>query len=913
MNQDKKKISRLELNKYLTKAIVLKTKIKRPPLRKQFVVRQALIDNLEANTALPLTLISAPTGCGKSITASQWLNQTKSNYGWLSIDEEHNAFEVLLAYLVTILKEIWPDKSFDTMYLTDAARLTSSLVASTFINDIDRLDEPFILVLDDYHYLKEEKIHAFINELLRYPPNQFHLVIITQIDPPLKLARLRSQFRLNELRMLDLVFTSNDALALQSLISNETSEAEVMALISYAEGWPTGVIAGLMGLAEGIPFEKVAQALQNRGSIISELLDEVVLNGLPERMVKYLEITALLERFSESLIKEMIEATNDQDLRQISPGELIQNSTQKNLFLIQLDSTGEWFRYHHFFKNQITQLIGKHFKPAEIEKLHKAASRWFEENDFLEESFAYALRSGDMNFAISLISRVRHKLINSEQLQRLHRLIQQFPRDVNNNNPELCITMAMLQHYNVNFEGMHENLVQANKLLKEYGLDDASKKQLWGEYHGVSTFMSYMKSDFEKAIEHGEKCMELLPAETPSFYREQSVGWYAFAQIACGNASLGNSTLDREYQTLANANPYFRMRLLQGKLIFNLFIGETTHLYLDGSSLIRVSSPLNYPGSWVIGTYGMAHYSYIYNHLEKVSEFHDELRKYRYVCRPFWVMEQFFVECLSGMAQKSWQKVEHCLAECEALAEELGIEPLKGLVRAFQVEYYLKREELNRASELAVLANFEPHPPTFFYFIPQLTQVKLLLKTKQETKGIVLLENLITFGRSRHNNNLLVQALALHASIFAKQRKSKIALNSLQELLMLTNHSRNIRVYLDCGETMEKLLLKMEQTSITKEQITLILNAFKKEKKQLDRAHSTNKSTQKISVKLSARECEILALVTDGHKNEEIAKKLYISLDTVKKHLYRAYQKLEVNNRVSAIQKVQVLGLIKSH
>lgn len=891
--------------------LVLHTKMCKPPVRGRMVLRQSIIDRLESNLALPLSLISANTGCGKSIAISQWLDQTRHKFGWLSLDDEHNNTEVLLAYFIAIFKEQWPGKSFGIEYLRDAAKLPATLIASTLIKDLDDLDDPFILVLDDYHRIREDKIHEIINGLLRYPPEQFHLVIITQIDPPLKLAKFRAQFRLCELRMHDLAFTAEEALELRSIITADTPDDQVLELLGNAEGWATGLTAGLMGLADGIPMEKVAEVLLNRGSIISDLLDEVVLTGLPDRTVRYLELTALLDRFSENLLKAMIDAIQDPELRQLSTGELIRNSRRRNLFLIPLDSSGEWYRYHHFFKNQVEHLIGKNYHPEELEKLYKAASRWFEEQELLEEALAYALRSKDLDFAIGLFSRFRHKLLNREQLQRLYRLTHQFPADVRNNSPELLINLAMLQHYDANFSGMQHYLSRAETLLKGLTGRSENETELIGEYHSVCTYLSYMQGDFEKAIDHGEKSMGLLPAAAPNFYRELAVGWYAFAQQASGHALAGMDKLESEYQTLANAESYFQMRLLQGKLIFYLFDGQTTHLYQDGASLTDICSPKGYPGSWGIGLYGMAYHSYVYNHLEKVSLFHDELRKYRFASRPFWVMHHFLIECLSGMAGASWQKVEHCIGQCKELAEELAIEPLKGMVKAFQVEYYLRRGDVGRAREVAAIADFEPHPPVFFYFIPQLTRVKLLLQTQQEDKGQELLQDLLEMGRARHNKNLLTQALALQAAIYSEQGNTPSAVNSLQELLTLTKDSGNIRVFLDQGPVMENLLLELEKANSNKEQVTRLLKAFKQEKETLPSGRKNLNNTRRTTkVKLSVRESEILALVTQGFKNEEIATKLFISLDTVKKHLYRAYQKLDVTNRVSAIQKVQTLGLI---
>lgn len=893
-------------------SIVLPTKIRKPPTRNQFVKRHSLINRLESNLTLPLTLISANTGFGKSTIASQWLDQTQHRYGWLSLDEEHNQPEILLAYLTKVLQQNWPEKEFDLAYLNAATRLPPSLISATLVSDLDKLEEPFILVLDDYHLITEPDIHEIINGILVYPPAQFHLVIITQIDPPLKLARLRAQFRIHELRMNDLVFSKEEAMDLRLLISKTASDTDVLTLHNIAEGWPTGLIAGLLGLKEGVSIEKVEQVFRRKGSIISDLLEEVVLKGLPSSTIKYLELTALLDRFSEDLLKVMIDAAGDEDLRQLSPAELIRNSRRRNLFLIPLDSTGQWYRYHHFFKNQIANLIGKNFQYPQINKLNMVASAWFEEQGLLEEAFSYAIKSADEGYAIALFSRHRHELLNTEQLQRLYRLSRLFPVEVVKRSAELMINLAMLQHYNANFTEMRQYLLQAESILMEQSFTVEKEKQLWGEFHGVSTYLSYMRGEFNEAINHGQKSMELLPADVPNFFREQSAGWYAFAQQASGNGKTGLARLEQEYSVLATTNLYFKMRLLQGKLIFNLFEGNIKHLHDDGASLTQTCKPDDYPGSWVIGAYSMAYHSYLQNKLDNVTTIHYELKKYRYACRPFWVIHHFFLECLSGIARKSWQKVEECMTECEELAVDLGIEPLKGMVNAFRVEYYLRRNDLVRAQEHAAMANFEPQPPTFFYYIPQLTRIKILFKTHKQKEGRELLGHLLETGRARHNKNLIIQALALQTSVDFESGNNESSLSSLEELLSLTDNTGQLRTFLDYGAMMEDMLRKAEKVTSYKKQVAVLLEAFKHEM-LIPSYHGVKGGADHLESKpeLSKRETEILALVARGYKNEEIAERLFVSLDTIKKHLYRAYQKLQVNNRVTAIKKAQSLGLLK--
>lgn len=915
MEQPPRKISDVHSDHFSNDAahhdvLVLKSKIYKPAIRKEFVNRQALIDRLEEKISYPLTLISASTGCGKSVTASQWLEEKGHKYGWLSLDEEHNDPHVFITYLVALLKDQWPQKAFGLESLQQGVNLPSNLVAKTFIDDMDQLEDLFVLVLDDYQMIREEIIHEIINGILRHPPELFHLVILTQRDPPLHLARLRAWFRVNEIRMSDLAFTIEEASELRSLIAADTTDDQLNTVVDQTEGWITGITAGLMGLSKGLNLEKVVKALHSGVSVISDLLEEVVIGGLPRSVQKFLELTSMLDRFSEELVREMLASVKDPDLSEMDTRTLIRQSRAKNLFLIPLDSAGEWYRYHHLFRGQIRQRSGKYFNEETTESLYKAASEWFEEKLLLEEALTYALQAGDMAYAIRLYSRFRNKLLNREQLQRLDRLTNQFPESARNNHVEILLISAILQVQKANFGDMRQYLSKAEKMLNgRIGRDD-HERQLLGEYHSVSTYLSYMVGDFDKAIGHGDRSMELLPSDDHNFFREFAAGWYSFAQQASGRVSAGLDRLDREYRILAKVDPYFQMRLLQGKCIVHLFEVHTEDLYNDASSLANICSPKKYLASWLIGIYGMTYQSYLKNDLEATNQFHDDLRLHRYGGRPIWIMHHFFVECLSAMARGLWQRVEQCMADCEELATELGIEPLKGMVKAFQVEYYLRRNDADRAREVSAFANFEPFPPLFYYYIPQLTRAKLFFHTDQDEKGQELLQSLVDMGRARHNKNLLIQALALQAVIHYGHDRTELAKSMLNEVLKIVDGKRVIRPFLDHGQTMHDLLRVVSEDQPENKKVTELLQAFDADRhlaRTSDPISSTSK--EKRAYDLTTREIEILYLVSQGFKNKEIAEKSFISLTTVKQHLYRTYQKLEVNNRASAIKRAKDLGL----
>ena len=889
---------------------VVSTKLNKPVLPQTCITRSALIDDLEHNLHLPLTLVSAPTGTGKSILFSQWLDKTDHQYGWLSLDSEHNDMQVLLAYFLAMFKKLWLEKTFGLENIITGSNIPLNVIISTLINDIGQYEDQFILVLDDYHLIQEKNIHQIFIGILSHPPVNFKLVIITQIDPPLMLARLRAKLQVHDIRMKDLAFTDDEALELRALIASKIPRDEVKILVNKSEGWITGVTVGMMGLSAGIELEKVLLTLHSRNSIIAELLDEAVLHGLPIGTQKYLEIATLVDQFNADLLSVMIDAIDDEDLEQVHIEELIRRSRKNNLFLIPLDDSNVWFRFHHLFQSQIKKRAEKHFGQKAITALYKAASSWFEENGTLEDALRYAILSKDMSFAVHLFAGHRTVLHNAEQIQRLERLIRHFPEEAKNNSVDILLSLAILQDFTANFTLMHQCLSRAKELLENHDIPEVQKAKWLGEYHAVSTFLAHMNGDLEQSMMHADKAMELLPADEPNFFREYSAAWYSFAQQSKGNYNIGLDRLDREFQSLTDNNYYFQRRLMQSRCISHLLEGSISSMASDGTILSNISSPKNFPAAWMIGIYSVACSSYLCDELINVGKYYDDLRQFQYVGWPFWVMHHYFLVGLSEIARGNWQEADLCLDQCEELADELDIDPITGMVNAFKVEFYLRRNELDRAIEISRFANFEPIPPMFYYYIPQLTQVKLLYQTDEKAKSHALLENLLAFARVRHNKNVLIQTLVFKAAFYAEQGGQEIAISLLNEALSLTDQMDHIRTYVDHGPVLQNLIKEIAAIQQDNKQVIRLLKVFEDDSNSISKSVlSSHEKGERHASLLSKREFEILSCVKLGLQNNEIADQLFISTDTVKKHLYRAFQKLDVKNRTAAVNKLKVLGL----
>ncbi len=202
---------------------ILKTKLRPPKMLPGLVARSRLTDLLQQNPRRPLTLVSAAAGYGKTTVVTQWLHAVKTQPAWLQLDEGDNDLRSFLSHLVSAIQMQIPNACPDTMSLLQAAQIPNSIVlADALNNELDAIEEPFILVLDDYHLIAETTIHELLENLLRHPPRSLHLVLVTRHDPPLSLAGLRARGWLTEIRQEVLRFSRAEVKAVLKEIAGIT-------------------------------------------------------------------------------------------------------------------------------------------------------------------------------------------------------------------------------------------------------------------------------------------------------------------------------------------------------------------------------------------------------------------------------------------------------------------------------------------------------------------------------------------------------------------------------------------------------------------------------------------------------------------------------------------------------------------
>lgn len=374
---------------------VLTTKLHKPQLPDIVIPRTELLK--DSNRA-SVILVSAQAGSGKSTIVSAWLSEQDRSYCWYALDEWDNDLTQFFAYLVAGIKSIDEKPSSKLEQMLDAIQsIGLEGFLKGLVQHLHTIEHPFILVLDDYQAIQNRQIHQVIRTMIEHIPMGMQLVLITREDPPLPLARLRASKRLLEIRISDLKFTEDEVREFFQQQLNLTLQEEQLQLVyKRTEGWIAGLqlaALSMRGLEDKSGF--IEAFTGSHYYMMDYLIEEVLENQTPD-IKEFLLKTAMLEFFSGELCDAVVS---------LEPGmgrEIITRLVKTNTFIIPLESSREWYRYHQLFRDLLRQRLEQQ-PEGDLRKLHRRAGDWFKGAGREQEAIQHYLKAEAFEEAAALV------------------------------------------------------------------------------------------------------------------------------------------------------------------------------------------------------------------------------------------------------------------------------------------------------------------------------------------------------------------------------------------------------------------------------------------------------------------------------------------------------------------------------
>ncbi|MEJ2209740.1 MAG: LuxR family transcriptional regulator, partial [Anaerolineae bacterium] len=493
---------------------LLSTKLHIPPRRPGLVARPRLAAQLDEALRLQhrLTLVSAKAGTGKTTMVSEWLHAQDAPAQWLSLDASDNDPRRFLGYLLAALGESGikgePGR-WEALQLSQPEALITELINEAVGSAI-----PLLLVLDDYHLIQNEWIHLAVGFLAEHLPAAMHLILITRVDPPLPLARLRGRGCLSEIRDRDLRFTAEEAAQFLAGMGLELTAGAVATLEQRTEGWIVGLqmaAISMQGRKQDDDLAAFLEAFRGTNRYVLDYLTEEVLNQQAPAVQDFLIETSILSRMCAELCDAvrfgMGKARRIQDEVQDSQAILAQLE-RANLFVTPLDDQRKWYRYHHLFADLIRSTLKQRRSVEQVRELHRRASCWHQSRGSLEEAMAHAIAAHDFERAADMIEENIATMLSRSEAPVLLGWIDRLPEEIVRGRPWIDVNRAYALALSGQLDQVDHLLEGVEQRIERGAPQDSD---LLGHIAAVRAYAANLRGDAARAIEMAALTEKYLP------------------------------------------------------------------------------------------------------------------------------------------------------------------------------------------------------------------------------------------------------------------------------------------------------------------------------------------------------------------------------------------------------------------
>jgi LuxR family maltose regulon positive regulatory protein len=888
------------------------TKVVRPELVSDHLVRARLLDLLDRGLERRLTLVSAPGGYGKTTLLSAW-SPPDHAVAWLSLDEGDVDLRVFGRALVSAVDLLVPGAVDVTLSLLNLVDLPSpATLAAQLADDLADLPDSLVIVLDDYHTIQDDEIHTLVGRVIDRMAENVHLVIATRHDPPLPLARLRARAALAEIRLEQLAFTADEARAFfSSRLPTGVGDKAVDRLTDRAEGWAAGLRLATLALPSDAVQANVPIDVEARGvRYMHEFLTDDVFAAQPPDLQDILLRSAILDRFCAPLL-DALYAESD---RTASGVQSLQALRRANLFVTALDTGGIWFRLHHLFRDALRRRLLAERGTERVSALHRRAGEWYAQHDMVEEAIRHALAATDTAFALSIFEECLPTLFDGEdEPARLEDCLRMFPADVVDRSPVLLLARTLCLLLRDRATEMPVALRAAGDLLDEdHDRDLDTTEALRGAISTCWAYVWYSRSDGERLIECTEHAV-----------RQLSNRWPALRGFAEYLHAVGLTMLGRQDDAEAWLNAC-RVRITPAdRLRLGMVLRSSGRLHYDqcrirkigqtATELLALSDARHLPrtAAWGHLLAGLA--SYDWSELDEARDHFLAAIEDRARVGVFIALDGMLGLATTQQALGDAAGARATLLDMAPMVNEMGSTWSNRLLLACQARLALARGDLDEAGRLLwCVRSDEPVSFRSFVEVPEITLARWhLAQGHLEEVAMIVARLHHAAAASRHLRGL-IHASAVEALLLQARGDVDGAIATLVSVVDLARPNGLLQLLVDFGSPMQRLLGEMMRlTQPLDPYLTRVLAAYPPTTGPIAAAVPARAASESGACDvLTWREQEILAMLEERLSDQEIATALVISARTVKKHATNIYRKLQVVGRREAVARACALGLL---
>ncbi len=785
---------------------LLKTKFQSPYLPNDFIPRKDLVNYFIRNLDKPLILVSSGSGSGKSLFVSSCLAEVPFDHAWVSLDPSDNDLRHFLSYFIGAIRQVIPafgEHSHAFVAATDLPSLTEIL--HSLINDLNSIERSFLLVLDDFHLIDNPQIYTLLSSFLEFPPPHFHLVLITRTTPPLPVERLRAKNKLAEILDARMRLSYDEIkMFVEKNLSSRHLDPLVRILEEKTEGWVTGLRLALLHLS----FRK--EQLEDSIRILKEtnfsgkyFMDEVLYN-LDPVVTEFLLKTSILRKFTSSMTDHLLGLSG----RKRRSEEILKNILQMNLFMVNLDSSDKWFRYHHLFQEFLLNELERRYPEKEIGRLHRRATDWYEANGFLEEAFYHAGLMGDHEKMVEMIETHMDVPLSENRWYVLDEWLSKLPEHYLQQRPGLLVAMMWVMHNKATWA-----IVDLLKQLERIGEDVEFSNEIKVQIRFFKGVIQFWSVRIDKSL----KSFEYVRKNVPRNKRGAEGINNFYYLLASHMAGRGEEAVYEIEKLLLNESldPFYRAMYLEGIAYVKMLEGNLDEAENLAWKVREITRELRDPflTIWVENILGMV--CFYQNRLEEAEEHFGKTLDNVYVLILLGPLDSFAGYLLTAQTlgkKKSLERVHKRMTDFVKWRSNPAVD---SFVSSFLARMAILEGDIEKAGRYMNNVNMYFESGNLFFWVetPRVTYGKYLLalhdpqKTEEAADHLAVITAL---ARKTHNHPQLVQLLVLQAVARVRQGDVAGALELLAEALEEGLSGKWIRPFYEGGAEVRDLLEQME-------------------------------------------------------------------------------------------------------
>lgn len=851
---------------------MLQAKLSMPHIGKNIVRRKKLEEKLRLLPDYRLACLTAPAGYGKTTAVTDYLKRHNIKCAWFTIDEADNNPVRFWRYFTASVSECIGSNDITWISLDDdyiEASVNSFI--NTIISIIEKIRGNFVLVLDEYHLIKNNIVLRSVEYFVKYMPYNISLIIMSRKDPENMLSVMCSRGMAIHLGMKDFAFDFGETVQFFAQKEFSLEHDELNIIQNYTEGWAAGLMAASFSIKESKNVCRAVKKISGLDKNISIILEKEVWGNWTEEIKHFLVYTSFLTELSGPLC--MAVTGNKQ-----SAG-ILKMLSDSNSFIIPLDMENQWYRYHKLFREFLISRLESEEEACKT-YLYKKAGEWYLDNQMPRNGINWILRAGEYQEALPYILKSRSEMMQECELLLWKQWIDIIPESLYENNPLVYAAYSWIVSMQNRIETAQIWIDKAKFCFEGIkGVIEKKERNYIEAYIIFSDInIAIRKMDTGQVI-HWLNKLIYIDLHSPVLLGEMN--WNEPFLLKTAYGFRGRLTeVDRLLPIRSCLNQLFDC--------FSSYLDViAAELYYERGRLKEVDAVL-------------------INHMGIITE----------VNNPGLIVPCFLI---MAKVKKARGDIDGAFRSIEDAKKQLG-DKAEGIwqhyLDVFTAYLYLCTGDSERASNLIELRNIGLYDGLsnereweFIVF------VRYLIKQDRLDDALILLNRLLNFARKKKRLGSRIEMLCLTAICYEKKGDYNSSMSILEQSLSIGMKEGYIRTFVDELHPMAALLGRYITVKRSSKYLAYAKNLFRHTNEYirlLEGASKINKRDGSVcdfsANLLSKREVEVIKLLVKKRTNEEIASELFISVSTVKQHNSRIYDKLGVKNRVEAIIRAEEMG-----